>query len=62
MTTKTGKQAIKSSKPKKWTVELGSNANFNGLYQVWDKDGNAPKNDERMRRRIERILNSGRLK
>lgn len=49
-------------KPKKWFVESSPNGNFYGLYQVWDKNGNAPANDEAMRRLIERLLNQERAK
>ena len=44
-------------KAKKWQVKI-TNAYFNGCYQVWDENGNAPKNDEAMRRKIEKLLNS----
>lgn len=48
----------KVAKKKKWKVEISRDGFFNGLYQVWDKNGNQPKNDEAMRRRIEKLLNN----
>ena len=41
----------------KWTVEIHHRGYFNGLYQIWDKDGNSPKDDEAMRVYVETAVN-----
>lgn len=48
---------MSAKKAKKYTVLLSSYGHCNNVFEVWDKNDNAPKNVEAMRRRIEKLLN-----
>ena len=44
---------------KKWKVEIAQGGHFEGLFQIWDKNGNAPSpaQEKDLRRQIQKFLN-----